>query len=1270
MLKIEKIFLSGFKSFCDPTEVIFDSHGITAIIGPNGCGKSNIADAVNWVIGEQKVRLLRGGKMEDVIFQGNHNRPPSGMAEVMLTLAVQNQFAIDTAETSPDIHDQAIHSGDGTKKKYPPRKRSFREGEHINIARRLYRSGESEYEMNGKICRLRDIQELFAGTGLGGQHYAIIEQGRVGQVLSAKPLERRVLIEEAAGISIFRMKQRTSELRLEAARQNLSRVTDITLEVERQHNNLKRQAARARRYQRLREEARTLLRCIFTVEYIQSDRKIHTLEKHLSHTTDEKLTVQAMLAEFEQSRSSIARLINSLEDKADLSRQAVAALTLEIERNKQQQQHLSEQIEGLSSASTGRDREEESLLARQRTIESETIRIERELTDIISKADELTGILETTEKENISEQERDSAAERKLEELMRGIAESAACSERWFQMQNQFTDAAERVSKQIKGLELERDRATNQLSSALGQMEWVSSELKLTLAEQEKMLSAMQELGDALSSTIIRKETAEKLFSNLGDKITEAKYRLSSLRELIECRAWSSEAVQQVIRQSAESGQALGNDSVSTAWFPTRDSIYDQPFHVVGILADYVQVTEGFELAVQNCMSAELESVLARSLSDAYSAIQHLARKQNGRASFLVTSPSDANNFPGEDQLEDNSTTQLISLLGLPHNLREAFGKAFPLLARAMVVETDEEAIRQSCQNDSVLFISRSGLSVYGGQLISGGCTSAENSGILNLKREVALLEQNLIALTSSAQAAEKPLLELNESINQFNNQRHELDARLRQSEQIIAVLNEQLQQFTREHERASNHSQIVKRELAQAEADLEMTTAKQKQASISAGKAEEEHTSLKEQITLAQAEVSNYRRDAETRMAKLSTLRSDLATRIERRRSLQNDLRRLNSESNEVNARLAHYRLSASQTEEQISELRSSLSSFRSTLTALEEDHRIQSGSFAHYAIQLTDARSDLGKTEENIRQAHEHLMRLRDEQAAAEVEMARLNSNVEHLKENCLNELGEDLSVVITNAAGDSSPERYQTENKSGIGEADEDEKINTLSYPPSSHHDLEALKAHLAEARSRINELGPVNLVALDEMSSAAERLAFLKSQKADIESAISDTQAAITEIKRRSKERFREAFETINANFSQTFQELFGGGHGEMRLIDENDILESGIEIIAQPPGKRLQNVLLLSGGEKAMTAIALVLAIFRYKPSPFCLLDEVDAPLDEVNIGRFTEKIREMSRQTQFIIITHSKRTMEAASTLYGITMENPGVSKLLSVRLA
>jgi chromosome segregation protein len=1269
MLKIEKIFLSGFKSFCDPTEVIFDSDGITAIVGPNGCGKSNIADAVNWVIGEQKARLLRGSKMEDVIFQGNHNRPPSGIAEVILTLSVQNQFAIDTTETS-DIHNQAIQPEDKTKKKYLPGKRSFLEGEHINIARRLYRSGESEYEMNGKICRLRDIQELFAGTGLGGQHYAIIEQGRIGQVLSAKPLERRVLIEEAAGISIFRMKQRTSELRLEAARQNLSRVKDITLEVERQHNNLKRQSAKARRYQRLRGEMRALLRRLFTIEYIQADRKIHTLEKHLSRTTDEKLAVQATLAEFEQSRSSIVCLINSLEDKADLSRQTVAALTLEIERNKQQQQYLSEQMEGLSSASTGRDREEESLLARHRTIESEITRIERELTNISSEANELTEILETTEKENISEQEKDSAAERNLEELMRGIAESAARSERCFQLKNQFTDAAKRVSEQIKGLELERDRAANQLSSALGQMEWVSSELKLTLAEQEKGLSTMQELDDALSSAIIRKEAAEKLFSNLGDKITEAKYRLSSLRELIERRAWSSEAVQQVIHQSAESGQALGNDSVSTAWFPTRDFVYDQTFHVVGILADYVQVTEGFESAVQNCMSAELESVLVSSLSDAYSAIQYLARKQNGRASFLVTSPSDVNNFPGEDQLEDNSTTQLISLLGLPHNLREAFGKAFPLLARAMVVETDEEAIRQSCQNDSVLFISRSGLSVYGGQLISGGCTSAENSGILNLKREVALLEQNLIALTSSAQAAEKPLLELNESINQFNNQRHELDARLRQSEQIIAVLNEQLQQFTREHERASNHSQIVKRELAQAEADLEMTTVKQKQASISAGKAEEEHTSLKEQITLAQAEVSNYRRDAETRMAKLSTLRSDLATRIERRRSLQNDLRRLNSESNEVTARLAHYRLSASQTEEQISELRSSLSSFRSTLTALEEDHRIQSGSFAHYAIQLTDARSDLGKTEENIRQAHEHLMRLRDEQAAAEVEMARLNSNVEHLKENCLNELGEDLSVVITNAAGDSSPERYQTENKSGIGEADEDEKINTLSYPPSSHHDLEALKAHLAEARSRINELGPVNLVALDEMSSAAERLAFLKSQKADIESAISDTQTAITEIKRRSRERFREAFETINANFSQTFQELFGGGHGEMRLIDENDMLESGIEIIAQPPGKRLQNVLLLSGGEKAMTAIALVLAIFRYKPSPFCLLDEVDAPLDEVNIGRFTEKIREMSRQTQFIIITHSKRTMEAASTLYGITMENPGVSKLLSVRLA
>lgn len=1375
MLRIEKLSIQGFKSFCDSTEVIFDQEGITAVVGPNGCGKSNVADAISWVIGEQRAKALRGSKMEDVIFQGSRNRQPSGMAEVMLTMLVHETFEIrgeataaDAEKHATEIAQKAAHAVEQAeayqselhqaeqrielpaeqqidlpqsfseileateapgpteesqessedaaqtqqvkkrrKTSATPGIRVFHEGERIVVGRRLYRTGESEYEMNGRTCRLRDVQDLFAGTGLGGAHYAIIEQGRIGQVLSAKPTDRRALIEEAAGISKFKMRQHAAELKLEASRQNLSRVTDILAEIERQQNSLRRQAGRARRYQKFRQEMRDLMRSVYVVDFRATTKLLEELETALAGGSMRESEISGSISQFEADQTVAAQTARTSEESLNETRQLVADVNIEVERSRQQQNYLNQQLQSLGARAQQFAKDQAVISERTQIIEQETSRLKIALQQIELEINVESKALADAESEHRLQVERDFAAEKRLDDARKKVYENGTTVDRWLQLKRQFTESLDRCKSRLNGLAVERQRATVQAETARQQHSELTSTVE-TMTERQQLIA--EELATKVSDLALTRRTRDEkqtLLSGIQRELTAAEQRLKSLSQLDEQHSYFSEAVQTLFSPKAQS----------------------QNFRTLGTLADFVKVAPEHESLLESSLREELQFVVVPSFDDALQAIEFLKSEGAGRATFLVInkfqdSPraeshvlqSTVGGFSYQTNGSISSGYQTLgSVLGLRSEFAEAFKFALPSLANARIVNDANEALTASIsQNGSAhatMMLARTGERVIGGRIITGGGGENRGIGVLTLKREINELTAKLDVFTANAETTEAELNEIKARIAELEGDQQRLDAEQRQLEKQLAVQREKLQQLAKEAERTSTHIRVVEQEMAQAEEEHADFEAKLLHANQQMSEAEQVRAESEQVASSAQAELIELRRASELRAQELSARRAEFAANTERRRGVSNDIRRLENESADLSSRLERSRFEAIEAQEQSSSMQSSLIETTDRLQSLSAQQQQHSVEMEERQIKLATARERLETLDSQLRQLREASMLAREERSKKEIERAKLTSNLEHIVQACHAELGENIVEVcerleqnkLTADALVIDQELENPEDSSSTSLSVQDvlgqAKATSLSAPSSSINlseggdetdeelaltnnfevsfwqvpddfDLDAAKARLDELRAKIDALGPVNMMALQELTDIEERFEFLNAQKTDIESAISDTQSAIAEIKKRSRERFIETFYAVNENFKTMFVELFGGGQAEMRLIDETDVLESGIEIIAQPPGKRLQNVLLLSGGEKAMTAMALVLGIFKYRPSPFCLLDEVDAPLDETNIGRFSDKILEMSNNTQFMVITHSKRTMEAAKTLYGVTMEDPGISKLISVKLS
>jgi chromosome segregation protein len=1206
LLKLKRLELQGFKSFCDRTEMRFHGEGIAAIVGPNGCGKSNLSDAISWVLGEQSAKSLRGGRMEDVIFAGTKERKPLGLASVTMTLVDPDGSYLD--KVLPLEKPEEAETAKSAKSR------------EITITRRLYRSGDSEYLIDGKLARLRDIQDVFMGTGLGPESYAIIEQGRIGQILSNKPMDRRGIIEEAAGITKFKTRRRLAESRLESSRQNLNRVFDILEEVGRQANSLKRQAAKAKRYEELKGELDTQVKLVLSNRFRYLEREAAKVALELNASTNAYNETAKALSEREAQQLALREQFYALEQTLTAARQRLSELELDAERTRGKLTSQSQQVAAIDQRLAQNEAEITSLDDKLAAAQSELEAAREEAKSLEESVAALRAQVQakTQERDQLAQKLRESSSglERNRQAIFALLGEVN-------RLRNQFTQ----VETQQQGVAKNAERARREEAEAQTEserLEKVKAELSEKLSARQMTLESLADRRKFLDAELsTRKQQVvetRKQLDQLRTDTSRLKARRDSLEEIIEHRSYTTDAVKR--------------------FFTAIDKGAAQNLKPLGVLADFIEVDPAYEKATEEFLVEELEYVVVKTFEDAQGGIELMRKDLDGRATFLVHPEPESQLIRGriaEPPVgpETGIVARLSDVLKMTNGFRYAPAELLPRITRCFIAENHEAAKRLALQYPDVYFLCSDGV-CYHGYAVSGGKKSS--SGPLALKRELKDLTSQFHAKNIEVEQLAARLHQFELEQTALSNDLERLRQEQQQEERGALVLDQEQRQLANDLQRAARMLSNAKVELERLHAESERLA--NTRTTLEKGVVEKEAArQAKEAALEAEREaLSELERQVQALNEEHATLRTQAAGAEERLRNASAAVQRLTQST----AEQARRRESLAQEMARLGTERANLLASNVELdergTQLTAEIETLRAEVASQAAREEEVRGQLTALEDALRGQRQEAAALGEKRQQVELELVRKQSDMQHLEETCQKEMG----IAVAELAAQEETVLDETQ----LAEAEE----------------------KYAEVRRKIEALGPVNTAALEEYEEAQQRYDFLNTQRQDLLDSIRDTEKAIQEIDVESKKRFQEAFDKINENFRDMYKILFNGGSGEMRLTDPDNATESGIDIVAQPPGKRLQNVLLLSGGERAMTAMALLMAIFKYQPSPFCVLDEVDAPLDEANIIRLTRLVKEMSGFTQFIFITHAKRTMEASSTMYGVTMQEPGVSKLVSVK--
>jgi chromosome segregation protein len=1304
LLKLKRLQILGFKSFCDRTDLKFHGDGIAAIIGPNGCGKSNIADAISWVLGEQSAKTLRGSRMEDVIFAGTRDRKPTGMAEVSLTLIdpqeypgadanapteidIQDELPIEAVKNAADMRaedwdetairaraaedtERAVEDAQPgrTEEVEIPRSKvisiavafpedepvfalpvhgiapvassaalsgspqvvlkirrrkfnqqQFHSGE-IVVTRRLFRSGDSEYLLNGKLCRLRDIQDLFMGTGLGPETYALIEQGRIGQILSSRPTDRRAILEEAAGITKFKTKKRLAEARLEDAKLNLARVNDIFEEVTRQMNSLKRQAAKAERYAKLRDEMRAQLRVVLASKFAAIEQESAELDAQLNALAEDMQQRTDAVQQLEAEHGEGTERGYSIETELRENRERLSQIAIEIDRAQARRRHNEERCAELVARSAAADAELSQARQRLASLEAERDSnrqvLESAAADLAAAQHEL----------QLSQQEAAAAAtalaelERQQEESRVAIFDTVSSASR---LRNQLAQAEERLAgadREARRMEVEIANANLQVEAFGGQRGQLALEFETVTQRVAGITEEISQLRRVIESKRTEESRSKANLDALRAEYATALGKKGSLEAVIAEHGYSTESVRRLFQSGVmQSGLAP-----------------------VGVLADFLEVEPRFERVVEDFLRDELNYIVVKSWDAADEGLRLLRSDVDGRATFLVHPEDSQAKFSFVLDEAAHCAPPTASIVPLKNTIRvlDGFGKSLevilPKLRDGYIVPGSDTARGLALENPDAFFLSQSG-ECFHNVTVTGGKQRSE--GPLSMKRELREVLRQLEELEHALRHEEMKVLTLGREIKDFTSLLERLEGEKHDAEHQSMTSRHMLQQLDSEMTRVSERlriSQAELRRLAMERTDQEaIITARQAEISV----IEQTRVELEQRIAAAQESLGVLRQRREEATQASSRRAARVAALEERHRSAVAVLGRIDSLFVEMNERIhaLSSQIEAAAAEKQQREAEN-LQLEQQTID-FEAERNAGQAREGLLQFEKDQLRARLAEIDELLRSARQLLDQARDRRGELQAAAAKLQADGMHMAETCLNELGIErpallADTTLTLVIGDELTSRDQS----------------------------------CREMRTKLEAMGPVNMMALEEYRETTERHTFLDVQRKDLISSIENTTATIREIDEVSRQKFQEAFAKINENFGVTFKKLFGGGTAFMKLTDEENSADSGIDVVASPPGKRLQSVLLLSGGEKALTALALLVGIFQYTPSPFCILDEVDAPLDEANIGRFTELVKEMSVQTQFVLITHSKKTMSIAPVLYGVTMQEPGVSKLVSVR--
>ncbi len=1177
---LKSIEMYGFKSFAN--KMVFDFHnGITGIVGPNGSGKSNVSDAVRWVLGEQSAKQLRGASMQDVIFAGTENRKPLSYAYVAITM---------------DNSDHLLPI----------------DYEEVTIARRVYRSGESEYLLNGSPCRLKDVNELFYDTGIGKEGYSIIGQGQIERILSGKPEERRELFDEAVGIVKFKKRKAATVKKLEHERENLVRVNDILSELERQVGPLERQAENAKQFLKKKEELKTLEVNMFLLEIEDMNRRLTDIEKNY-HIAETQLNEnKGKQEQIKEQYASLEEQLNVMDEQIQGIREEQSNTTLMKGKLENQIRLLEEQIRFAESA-------DENLSERKGVLEAEKQEYIQQKKTYETEKEQLQEQLEEVEKRLASVRKYNDDLQADIKKYTEGIEQNNQAMMELLNEKGTIQSKEQRFDTMLEQINIRKAQLNQRLLQRKTEEEDLNETLQRCQKEYDdvsKGLEALKQKDQEFSHKAVewknKRREAQDVLAKSNDAYHKQSSKLEALKNIAERYDGYGNSIRKVMEQKEKNSG------------------------LIGVVSDLIHVEQKYEIAIETALSGNIQNIVTKDEATAKKMITYLKENRLGRATFLpLTSVS------GKGFTKDKSILSDKGVLGLANELVEAdemYRDVLSyLLGRVIVVDTVDNGIALAKKNRySLHIVTLEGEYFSPGGSLSGG-RFKNNSNLLGRNREIDDIEKQLTALSEEKKAAKERIAEIETAQALLESDREE---NRKQMEQHVLALNTaqiHLQRVQEQKSESENAFASLNTESEEMERQVRDITAGKKEMERKRQEAGEKEEALKKQTEEYQ-KLLDEKTYMETSAARnVSEAQIEEASARQKVTFVLENCERVANEIEKKEADIVRLIEEAKNGKTDANKKRGDIEEIKKTMIASDDN-------FAQLEERLKEAQ----KQKEQMNQEYKGFFGQREEIAdrisALDKEIYRLNAQREKLEEaiNYQNTyMWEEYELTLRGA-----------------------EKMRNAEYD-----NLDTMRKATSSVKDEIRRMGNVNVNAIEEYKEVSERYNFLKGQHDDLVEAEQTLMGIIDDLDEGMRKQFTEGFADIQREFDKAFKELFGGGKGTLELVEGEDILETGIRIIAQPPGKKLQNMMQLSGGEKSLTAIALLFAIQNLKPSPFCLLDEIEAALDDSNVGRFAKYLHKLTKNTQFIIITHRRGTMNAADRLYGITMQEKGVSALVSVNL-
>ena len=1207
-MHLQSLELFGFKSFADKT--IFNFHeGVTAIVGPNGCGKSNVCDAVRWVLGEQSAKSLRGGEMADVIFNGAESRKPLGFAEVSLN------FTECSEELGVDWHE-------------------------VRVTRRIYRDGNSEYFLNKTGCRLKDIHSLFADTGVGRAAYSIMEQGKIDLILSSRPEDRRSVFEEAAGITKYKTQKKEALRKLEATEANLLRIGDIIKEVKRQIGSLQRQAGKARRYQALHADLQVL-------DTHFSHRKLQSLEQELNectaeiaHVSDTEQATRNEINEGEAKLAAARRELDAADEKITDARAKVQQLENEIASHRHRiefnEKHGAELRQWIERSQREIESAETKLREQNAEIESANVLVEETTRLLEQKNQELEHLTEDASKRR----EVFRACDQKLRDVQMSLSRDEL---RLSAIAEDLRELRERRDATNRDADTRRARIA---SAGAGH-----KQLHVKMTEARAATEAERQTVEQLSASVRSQE--ETLRQNQR-ALAEVEKKLSAIDRTIA----EKESRHEVLCQLTEEGEGLAQGSQAL--------LKSKEFEFAGALAAQLDVSHEFVPAIEAALGRNLHALILRDRARAAEIISHLNQQQLGQAALVLERIAHRDR-PASNDLPQSAIGWAADKVRTPAPL-EALVKG--LLHNVALFENLEEALNAIVKNPELAAATLRGEYISHEGILFGGNGRVRTDSLLErkaridaiaielgqLKREQAMVEQQRVALESQIATAMRAL---------------EKAVALHQEAQLAQTASaSKISQLEREHHSAERELESLEFERSTLERQIAAADAQIQQLEEQGAELEEKIARDRKEAALLQTQRDEALREEEEANVRLAELRIAAATHEQKHQNLLAQRAPMLARQTELSDVMATRRADIQNYEARLVTQAAEDDAARNAIEQQRQECTRREAEIWKLVAERTSRLETINSDESRLRAVRDHLSELQENRGTRSVRQTQLQLQIEYLAEHAMERYRIDLRQFEPDTQAHEKVLHAQlkrAKEKMEGGAPATPPGIEAIAGSPElASPEIEKLMAELAR---QLENMGPVNLEAVQEYDELEERYRFLETQNTDLTNSRRELLDVIARINSTTQELFAETFAQVRVNFREMFAELFGGGRADLQLMDESDALNCGIEIIAKPPGKQLQSISLLSGGERTMTAVALLFAIYMVRPSPFCVLDEMDAPLDESNINRFIKVLERFVSQSQFIIITHNKRTIAKADILYGVTMEERGVSKLVGMKM-